>query len=120
MATGKPETEDRVRDCVQYFKKHLRSIFAHSISYRQTLEKAKEKRGHLAFYECAACHLKYKKWNVEVDHIIPLTAAYRYGHRSFARELADLTFHLFNEKNMQVLCRSCHANKTFFKDKAKK
>ena len=70
-----------------------------------TKTKTNKKSGRLAkHYRCAICSGEFTSTNVQVDHIVPI-----------GRDLDWNTFieALFCEKdNLQVLCKSCHKEKT--------
>ncbi len=53
-------------------------------------------------YKCSICNKRFRKRDLDVDHIIPL----RMGGQ------------LFDKKNLRTLCRECHRAKTRLDDEA--
>ena len=116
MKTARPEksvTEEERRDSnLKYLTNQLRSLFNRTYPYQQALDKVKTIKKNKAYFKCARCRQQYRKWNIEVDHITPMHKIQLDGqHYNF--KIAKYVLHLFNEANLQVLCRSCHALKTF-------
>lgn len=75
----------------------------------QTERRINPKSGKLAMhYKCAACTSDFPAKDVQVDHIKPIVSVSK-GFVSWD----DFINKLFCEaKNLQVLCRACHAKKT--------
>ena len=57
-------------------------------------------------YQCAHCKGWFTRKEVEVDHIIPA------GSLRCYEDLAPFVQKLFAEEGYQVLCKSCHTEKT--------
>ena len=112
MNSGMPDKKQKIATNLKHFKKQLRMLFSHSITYQDALSKVKTLRKNQAFFRCAKCRLEYRKWNIEVDHIKPLSDCYEYAGGPFGVELAHYVTCLFDDKNLQVLCKSCHVTKT--------
>lgn len=98
---------------LRYIRQQLTQLFCRTYPYIQALDKVKDIRKHKAFFRCARCRQEYRRWNIEVDHIQPLSEI-KYPKEGYHYELAKYVLHMFDPKNLQVLCRSCHAQKTFF------
>ena len=111
--------EERKRSNLKYFQLQIRRLWTRSFAYSKTIEQVKILRKGKAFFRCTYCKREYRKWSIEVDHIVPLHKKYKYQGQSFSKEMAEYVSHLYDQENLQVLCRSCHAEKTHILDKAK-
>ena len=70
---------------------------------------------HRFEYPCTACKKMFKRADVEVDHIKPAGSLKDYD------DLPEFTRTLFCEAdNLQVLCKTCHKEKTAAERKAAK
>ena len=91
----------------KYFISHLREAFLWSKTRAAAQAQARVARGK---YKCAKCNLIYKRQSIQVDHIKELIQA-KEKFLSLASELACITSRAYSPKNLQVLCKSCHAKK---------
>ena len=96
-------------------KKALREKFSWTTLYYDTLSNARVFRGE---YRCAKCKLTYSHKSVEVDHIVDIrdvvnAKTWRWEAKgSLHKALTALVKSMFDPQNLQVLCRSCHREKT--------
>jgi 5-methylcytosine-specific restriction endonuclease McrA len=81
----------------------------------ETLNKAKvgkevnKATGRIAeHYKCASCKEKFVLKNVQVDHILPVVST-KEGFVNWNIFIESL---FCEAKNLQVLCKPCHATKT--------
>ena len=63
-------------------------------------------RGRKHGYRCAACDGKFKRDDVQVDHIIPC------GRLKCLEDLPGFVARMTTEGGFQVLCKKCHGAKT--------
>ena len=90
----------------------LREFFTFSRLKYAVLRKASFKRPkeRPTYVRCAGCDFMFREDSVEVDHITPIHTA---------QTLPQLVELLLDEKNLQVLCRTCHRRKTIDQGKKK-
>lgn len=96
MRLGKRDTTRLKKTLREFFSK---SDFKRDFFLEHRIEKSK--RSYL--YTCNGCLLQYKARVMELDHIKELQES---------KELVGWLRSLFNPKNIQVLCKSCHRRKT--------
>ena len=106
-ATPYPYSADRVRIDRANLISHLREFFRNSKLRRVALRKhafTLDSSTRPFFYRCKACDFMFRESQVEIDHIK--------GIREGNPPLRLLLARLLDEKNLQVLCKTCHAKKT--------
>lgn len=75
----------------------------------KTEKKVNVKTGRLAqHYQCNACKGEFTSKDVEVDHIKPVVDPKK-GFVSWDKYIENL---FCEKKNLQVLCKTCHKEKT--------
>lgn len=72
--------------------------------YRKT--KIRNSYRNVYFVNCDSCGERFRLYDVQVDHIVPC------GSLKDWSDLPRFCERLFDEDNMQVLCKECHAKKT--------
>ena len=82
----------------------LRKVWLYSPLRREALRKAFKGNG---WYHCAKCGINTEK--PTVDHCIPVVSP-KEGFKDWDRYIQNLLF--CNEKELDVLCRACHKDKT--------
>lgn len=89
----------------------FRRMFLWSRARKRALSDSRIARGK---YLCAECGRTYSLASVEVDHIKPLSKARGGKLHTWAASVSRL---LLDPENLQVLCRSCHSDKTWRQSK---
>ena len=99
-----------------FLKKQLRVLFLKSDSREAVFRKFRIEKDKKVSFLCARCGHSYRKKSMEVDHKESL--AKRVSERTrqnmtVSKYLSIYVRELFNERNLQLLCISCHAQKTW-------
>jgi 5-methylcytosine-specific restriction endonuclease McrA len=70
-------------------------------------------RGRKHGYRCAACAGKFKRDDVQVDHVVPC------GRLKCLEDLPGFVARMTVEGGFQILCRKCHTKKTQLDNEAR-
>lgn len=97
----------------QILIKFLRQAFLRMECRRNFFRENRTKNERLGLntYECEHCGLDYRRGSVELDHTTAL-------HK--AKDTTLKFYQLFNPENWQLLCVSCHKQKTKFENRARR
>lgn len=101
-----------------YFIGFCRRVFKWSPSYRAALKAAfVDKKDGIEYYRCKSCRAVVERSNKQMDHIEPVVSV----TLGWTRSWDDYRDRMFvHESQLQVLCKSCHKNKTGTENKERK
>lgn len=90
----------------------IRLVWLRSLSRGEALKKARVSKG---IYLCSLCRRLYKNGEIEVDHVHPII---KYNETFLDLTIGEIINRYFFSE-LQVLCKSCHKEKTKLERKEK-
>lgn len=90
----------------------IRMVWLRSLARGEALKKARISKG---IYLCSTCKRLYKNGEIEVDHVHPII---KHNETFLDLSIGELIKRYFFSE-LQVLCKSCHKEKTSIERKQK-